>query len=188
MGASQSAKQEINNIVTSVVNKSFSVQNTAAASFQCSNVIKTGPGCEKMFVKNVTQTCDGKIDLQSFCSAVQKEVSDTDIQNNVKLELEQKLQNMSFNFTAQDTNQIINNITTICVNIKQSIVDQSIITFASSNGIICDSGSLKVLDTKQTSVGELALKKQNVNTRNWVIENYSAEKYAEALLKVFKGK
>ena len=31
---------------------------------------------------------------------------------------------------------------------------------------------------------EMALKKENVNTRDWVIKNYSAEKYAEKILEV----
>lgn len=157
MGANQSAQNVISNMVSESTNTWSSASETAAIVTGCVNKIISGATCGSLVVQDTTQTCEIASDINTYVKNVQSTTVTSKVCNDIQQAIKQKVQSMSFNFTSEEANQVMNSVTNICTNIYQSVTNGDFASSTLVNDITCQAGDMKVLNVNQIAIGDLVI-------------------------------
>jgi len=152
MGSSQSTNNVINNIVNDVTSTWMSTSADAAIVGKCENIIETDADCVSMTLNNVTQDCSYVADLNLMVTSVQKSTSSADIKKQITQKATEAAQSIQFSLTVQDTNQIINDITNICMDVYESVSSGAVVDVLAKNAIVCKAGNQSLINVKQYNI------------------------------------
>ena len=183
MGSAQSGAQVATNIIKDCTQTWTSSSSVTGAMSQCANSIVSEPGCENLNVQYVDQTCVQNLDITSMQHSLQDANVKSDLTNQITQKAEEAVQNMSFNFTSQQSKEISNNIIEISKTIYENATSESFINYLADNNIKCKSGNLTAAHVSQQNIASLVMK-NTLDSNQTLIANSKASQLIDQQIKL----
>ena len=173
MGGIQSSSNEVDSWIDAQVSIIAETLQKQSSSQIASNDINIR--CRDINIYSITQEVFISLDAKSIQKAIHKSASDQDVKDSIKQLTEQVEQNMSFNFTDQESHQIMKIATHLSQMIHDSIQQISTPGAAASNSlnIVCGTANIayvKQSDTVQMMIETVQETKQVIDAKQKLVQ------------------